>query len=259
MKKIISYLFIISILSTMLFSNISKHNELIEKYLDVSGQGYMFSTIPSEMAQMLEQQFAAVGGKVPQEVESIVIEEFTRQSTVNKLTEELNKLSDDTLEKLIVFYNTDVGKKAANMNRNEGMEDMQTKLPDFLQNMQTNPPSKHRIESMNTMFQETNAVTGTLSMIESMIRIFNASLPQEQQMSEEQLKETLLNMNVAMAQQLIVTFYYALRDFTDNEVDEIVKVTLSDEGQAETDAQIAGLTAYADTATKNIIKSLKKQ
>jgi len=258
MKKIASYLFMISVLSTILFSNVNKHNELLEKYLEVSGQNHVFSTLPTEMAQMIEQQFTATGSKVPQKVETIVIEEFTRQSTVNKLTEELNKLSDNSLEKLIAFYNTHIGKKAADVNRNEGIEEMQTKLPDFLQNMQTNPPSQQRIESMNVMFKETNVVTGTLSMMESMIRIFNASLPSDKQMNDEMLKKTLLNMNVVLTRQLIVTFYYALRNFTDKEVDEIVQMTLSDEGQAETDAQIAGLTAYMNTATKNIIQSLKK-
>lgn len=258
MKKIISYFFIVSMLSTFLFANAIKHNELIEKYLEVSGQGEMFSKIPTEMAEMLEQQFAATGAKTPENVESIVIEEFTRQSTVNKLTEELSKLSDEALEKLIAFYNTKIGKKAANINKNEDMSDIQTKLPDFLQNMQANPPSKHRMDSMNTMFQETNVVTSTVSTMESMIRIFNASLPSEKQQSEEMLKKTLLNMNVALAQQLIVTYYYVLRNFTDIEVDEIITMTLSNEGQAETDAQIAGLTAYMNTATHNIIESLKK-
>jgi len=258
MKKIVSYLFIIGMLCSSIFANVNQHNKLVEEYLDVSGQEHIYSSLPTEMAQMVEQQFVAKGEKTPAHLEALLIEEFTRESTVEKLTENIQLLSNDTLMKLIRFYKSNVGKKCAAMNREEGMQDVQEKLPSFAQNLQENPPSKHRIDSMNTMFNETNILTGTLEMIESMIRIFDANAPKEQQMTEEAFNATISNMRTVIGNQLIITFYYSLRNFSDAEIDEVVKVTLSKEGQEETDAQISGLTAYFNLATNNIVKAVQK-
>lgn len=260
MKKILSIVFAVSILATTAFSNVSieAHDKLVEEYLEVSGQGHAYSMMPTEMANMIEQQFVAEGEKAPAEVLNVLIEEFTKEETVEKMTADIRKISIEDLTKLITFYKTKVGQKCAAMNRSEGMEDMETKLPVFAQNLQQNPPSPHRIESMNTMFTETNVVTGSLKMIESMIRIFDANAPKDQQMTNEELDGLMVNMRPAMTNQLVLTFYYALRDFSDTEVDEIVKITLTKEGQAETDAQIAGLTSYFNLATENLVQAIKK-
>jgi len=258
MKKIISYLFIVSILSTMLFSNTSKHNELVEEYLIVSGQDTMYTNLPTEITQMVEQQFSAKGEKIPENVENILIEEFNRDSTVAKLTEEINALPIDTLKKLIIFYNSNLGKRLADINKNEGAQDVQEKLPTFAQTLQDNPPSKTRIKNMNIMFTETNVLTGTLKMIESVMRIYDVNTPKEKRMSEEKFNNLMTNMKMVLGQQLIITYYYLLRDFSDEDVEKVVHSILSDEIQAETDAQITGLTAYFNTATENVIKLLKK-
>ena len=128
----------------------------------------------------------------------------------------------------------------------------------LIQGLQETPPSKHRVESMNTMFVETNILRGLLGEIESIIRIFNAHALKEKQMSPEQMEEMMVNMRKPMAQQLIIAFYYALKDFSDKEIDEIVQITLTPEGQAETDAQIADMTGYFDAATNDLVTELAK-
>lgn len=250
MKKILFLFTIASMLTTSLFAQTTttqSNEKLVEKYLEVSGQGDVFKTIPTQMVNMMEQQFAAVGEKADPQVLDLMIEEFTKEATVTKMTENIRKLSTEDLNKLIAFYTTKTGQKCATLNKEEDMENMHAELPTFIQGLQDNPPSEHRIESMNTMFMETNILTGALGMVESIIRIFNANAPKEKQMNDEQ-----------MAGQLIVTFYYALRNFSDNEIDEIVKVTLTPEGQAETDAQLTDLTAYFNTATTDLVAAIEK-
>jgi hypothetical protein len=258
MKKVLSLLFIISVLTTSVFGkmDVGAHNKLVEEYLEVSGQGYAFKTMPIQMINMLEQQFASVGQKTSPQVLNLMIEELTREETVQKMTEHIRKLSSEDFNKLIAFYNTKAGQKCASLNREEGMEKLNEELPAFAQELQENPPSQHRIESMNKMFIETNILTGTLEMVESIIRIFNASFPKEQQMNSEQLDEVMLNMRETMANQLIVSFYYALRNFSDKEIDEIVQITLTPEGQAETDAQLADLTGYFNAVTNNLVNAI---
>ena len=261
MKKILFLFTIVSMLTASLFAQTTttqSNEKLVEKYLEVSGQGDAFKTMPTQMVNMMEQQFAVVGEKAEPQVLDLMIEEFTKEATVTKMTENIRNLSIEDLNKLIAFYTTKTGQKCAALNKEEDMENMNAELPAFIQNLQDNPPSEHRIESMNTMFIETNILTGSLGMVESIIRIFNANAPKEKQMNDEQMDAMMLNMREPMDGQLIVTFYYALRNFSDNEIDEIVKVTLTPEGQAETNAQLADLTGYFNTATTDLVTAIEK-
>jgi hypothetical protein len=108
------------------------------------------------------------------------------------------------------------------------------------------------------MFTETNLLAGTLEMVEAVTRIFNSSLPKEQQMSDEQIQGIMMQASQPMAQQLILSFYYALRNFTDSEIAQVVDMTLTPEGQAETDAQLAGMIAYISTASSDLVSKISK-
>lgn len=77
-------------------------------------------------------------------------------------------------------------------------------------------------------------------------------------MSDAQIEGLMMQSSQPMAQQLILTFYYGLRNFTDSEIDEVVRMTLTPEGQAETDAQLAGLTAYMTTVSNNLVNEISK-
>jgi len=260
MKKILLLLTIVSMLTTTLSAETTSqsHDKLVEEYLEVSGQGYAFKNIPTQMVNMIDQQFAASGEKAEPQVRAILIEGFTKESTVNNITANIEKISSENLTKLTTFYKTKVGQKCVRLNKEEDMDNAQAELPVFAQELQENPPSKHRIESMNTMFEETNILSGSLGMLESIIRIFNASAPKEKQMSSEQIEGLMTQMNQQMTQQLVITFYYALRNFSDKELDEVVQITLSPEGQAETDAQLADMSGYFTTVTNDLVAALKK-
>lgn len=47
-----------------------------------------------------------------------------------------------------------------------------------------------------------------------------------------------------------------VRKLSSEEIDEVVQMTLTPEGQAETDAQLADLTAYFNTATNDLVTAL---
>jgi len=260
MKKILSLMLMASLLTISAFAtaNAQTHEQLVEEYLEVSGQREVINKLPTQMTNMLEQQFAAAGENVEPKLFNLMIEDMTKEDSINKITEHLGKLSSENLTTLIAFYNTETGKKCANLNRETDMDNRTEELQAFLQDLQTNPPSQHRIDSMNTMFQETNVLTGMVKMVEAMIHIFNAALPEEKQMSDENMTIMLDQIEQGFTRQLIVTFYFSLRDFSDNEIDEIVQFTLTPEGQAETDAQLAGITAYFTTVVNDIIDSIKQ-
>lgn len=261
MKKIVSFLLLTVVFATTLLSksDIQTHEQLVESYLSISGQKQALEKMPTQMVNMIEQQFAQTGQPVDPQLTDLFIESFTNEETIGKLTQDIKKLSSEDLNKLITFYKTKTGLKCVKLNKEEDMEDMNRELPSFIQELETNPPSQNRIDNMNTMFTETNLLTGTLEMVEAVTRIFNASLPKEQQMSDEQIEGLMMQASQPMAQQLILSFYYALRNFTDSEIAEVVNMTLTPEGQAETDAQLAGMIAYISTASNDLVSKISKQ
>lgn len=260
MKKILSFLLLTAMLATTTLakSNTQTHEQLVENYLTISGQKQALEKMPTQMVNMIEQQFAQTGQPIDPQLANIIIEGFTNEEAIGKMTKDIQNISLEDLTKLIAFYETKTGQKCVKLNKEEDMEDMNRELPSFVQELQTNPPSQNRIDNMNTMFTETNLLVGTLEMVEAITRIFNASLPKEQQMSDEQIEGLMMQSSQPMAQQLILTFYYALRNFTDSEIEEVVRMTLTPEGQAETDAQLAGLTAYITIASNNLVKEISK-
>jgi hypothetical protein len=260
MKKIVSLLWITTLFITTSFAaiNTQTHEKLVEEYLKVSGQGEAFNKVPTKMANMLEHQFAASGGQADPQLLNIMVEEITKEETVAKLTENIRRLSSEELSKLITFYKTETGQKCAKLNKEEDMETMERELPSFLQNLQTNPPSQHRIERMNTMFTKTNVLPGTLKMIDAIVRIYNASLPKEKQMKEEEIEGMMMQASQLISQQLILSFYYSLRHLSDGEVEKIAQATLTPEGKAETDAQLAGIEAYISTAATDLVATISR-
>lgn len=260
MKKIFSIALLVSLLTISAFAttDTTTHEQLVEEYFEVSGQKETINTLPTQLTNMLEQQFAAAGENVDPKLFTVMVEDMTKKDSINKITENLEKLSSEDLTTLIAFYKTQTGKKCADMNRETDMDIQVEELQAFLQDLQTNPPSQHRIDSMNTMFQETITLTGSVKMVETMLHIFNAALPKEKQVSDENMTVMLEQMKEGLTQQLIVSFYFSLRDFSDSEIDEIVQFTLTPQGQAETDAQLAGITAYFTTVVNDIIDSIKQ-
>ncbi len=260
MKKLLSFLLLTAMLATTTLakSNTQTHEQLVEKYLTLSGQKQAIEKMPTQMVNMVEQQFGQTGQTIDPQLENIIIKGLTNEEAIGKITKDIQKLSSEDLKKLIAFYETKTGQKCAKLNKEEDMEDVNRELPSFIQELQTSPPSQNRIDNMNTMFTETNLLAGTLEMVEAVTRIFNANLPKEQQMSDEQIEGLMKQSRQPMAQRLILTYYYALRNFTDSEITQVVAMTLTPEGQAETDAQLAGLTAYITTASNNLVKEISK-
>ena len=260
MKKTLLLLSIVTILTAPLLAKTSSsyHEKLIEEYMDVSGQGYAFKKIPTQMVNMIDQQYAALGTKAAPEVRTLLIEGLTKESTVNNMLANIKKIPSENLSKLIAFYKTKLGQKCMKLNKSEDMDNIQEELPLFAKRVSENPPSEDRIKSMNTMFIETNILTSFTSMMESIVRIFNANAPKKEQMNNAQIEEMMNQMGLQMNQQLIITFYYALRNFSDEEVKEIVKVTLSPEGQSETDAQLADMLWYFTTVSNDLVVELSK-
>lgn len=240
-------------------SETQTHAQLVEQYLTISGQKQALEKMPTQMVNMIEQQFAQSGQPVDPKLGDTIIESFVNEEAIGKLTEDIEKLSTEDLNKLITFYQTKTGQKCVKLNKEEDMEDMNQQLPAFIQQLQTNPPSQKRIDHMNTMFTETNLLAGTLEMVEAVTHIFNASLPKEQQMSDAQIEGIMMQSSQPMAQQLIITFYYALRDFTDSEIEEVVNMTLTSAGQSETDAQLAGMIAYITTAANDLVSKISQE
>jgi ribosomal protein S13 len=257
MKKILLLFLTTTLFITTAFAAINTHDQLVEEYLEVSGQQEAFAKVPTQMVNMLEQQFATAQQSDPQLLNSMK-KGLTKKETVAKLTENIRKLSSEDLSKLIAFYKTEIGQKCAKLNKEEDMETMERELPSFLQNLQTNPPSRHRIESMNTMFTKTNVLPGTLKMVDAIVRIYNASLPKEKQMKEEEIEGMMMQASQLISQQLILSFYYSLRNLSDSEVEKIVQVTLTPEGEAETDAQLAGVEAYISTAATDLVATVSR-
>lgn len=260
MKKIVSFLLLTAMLATAIHANndTQTHEQLVENYLTTSGQKQALEKMPTQMVNMIEQQFAQTGQPVDPQLSDLFVESFTDEEAIGQLTKDIEKLSSEDLNKLITFYKTELGQKCVKLNKEEDMEDMNRELPSFVQDLQTNPPSQNRIDNMNTMFMETNLLAGTLEMVEAVTRIFNASLPKEQQMSDEQIEGLMMQSSQPIAQQLILSFYYALRNFTDSEIAEVVNMTLTSEGQAETDAQLAGMTAYVSTASNDLVSKISQ-
>ena len=260
MKKIFSILLLTAMSATIaLAKNTTQTDEqLVEKYLIISGQKQAIEKMPTQMVNMIEQQFAQSGQQVDPQLADIIIEGLTNEEAIGKLTQGIQKLSSEDLNTLIAFYQTETGQKCAKLNKEEDMEDMNRELPSFIQELQTDPPSQDRIDNMNTMFTETNLLPGTLEMVKAVTKIFNASLPKEQQMNDEQIDGLMMQASQPMAQQLIISFYYALRNFTDNEINEVVRMTLTPEGQAETDAQLAGMLAYMSTASTHLVSEISQ-
>jgi len=260
MKKILSFLLLTAMLATTTLAknDTQTHEQLVEEYLTISGQKQALEKMPTQMVNMIEQQFAQSAQQVDPQLANIIIEVLTNEEAIGKITKDIQSLPSEDLNKLIAFYKTEIGQKCAKLNKEEDMEDVNRELPSFVQELQTNPPSQSRIDNMNTIFTETNLLAGTLEMVEAITRIFNASLPKEQQMSDEQIEGLMMQSSQPMAQQLILTFYYGVRNFTDSEIDEVVRMTLTPEGQAETDAQLAGLTAYMTTVSNNLVNEISK-
>lgn len=260
MKNILSFLLLTAMLATATLagSNVETHDALVEKYLTISGQKQAIEKMPTQMVNMVEQQFAQSGQQIDPKLANIIIESLTNEEAVGNLTKDIEKLPSEDLNKLITFYKTETGQKCVKLNKEEDMENMNQELPSFIQELQKNPPSQNRIDNMNTMFMETNLLTGTLEMVKAVTRIFNATLPKEQQMSDEQIEGLIKQSSEPMAQQLIVTFYYAFRNLSDSEISEVVQMTLTPEGQAETDAQLAGMVAYISTASNHLVSEISQ-
>ena len=102
MKKILSFLLLTAMLATTILakSNTQTHEELVDRYLTISGQKQAIEKMPTQMVNMIEQQFAQTGQPVDPQLANIIIEGLTNEEAIGKITKDIEILKKFPFMKL---------------------------------------------------------------------------------------------------------------------------------------------------------------
>ena len=244
------------------------HEDMVAKYIELSGVGEMLKSIPGEMDSLASQKsLISKHPDVENKVYQLMMESYdSRQAEKNLSAYLLRNTDQKFLGELLQWLDSPVARKITKEEVNAAGPDKQGNMLHYLADMKLNPPTQERITLIQGVEQATQLSEFTtnilLEIIKGMIEAANSALPEDKRDHIEDGQEEIIKMKPtikeAFRQQIILSSYYTYRNITDDELRSYIKFYESELGQREIDITGAALSNvlklwFDDVARKLIL------
>ncbi|MEN8137481.1 MAG: hypothetical protein ABFR62_03535 [Bacteroidota bacterium] len=176
---------------------------------------------------------------------------------------ELNS-NEDSLKKVISIYDNPLMKEFNKVELEANDPKNQQEQIAFFQNMQNNPPSQERIQQLVTLNNELGTSEMLVNLLNNvvlaMIKGVNYSMPNKEQISQEEIKNRLneslpADFSQQMTNQIIAMSLYTYKDISDEKLDEYIKIWESPIGKYYISQMFGAFDYSFSKMGKNIGKS----
>ncbi len=219
------------------------HEELINKYIELSGLDQTLTTFPDQIDAMSSQKIlTSEQPEVEKKVTAIMKESFDIVLVKENLNFFLLQNTDiNFIENLIQWLETPLAQKIKEEELSSSRPGSQTDLLRYIADLQTNPPSKGRIAIIQEVEKTTKlselSTYITIEMMRGMFESFNLTLPEDKRKPTGEMEEEILKYKPAiqnsLRQQMILKSFYAYRNISNEELIKYIEFYKSNTGKTE--------------------------
>ena len=219
------------------------HEEMVAKYIEMSGIGEMLKSIPGEMDSFASQKnLTSKHPDVDSKVYLLMRESFDLMQTEKNLSTYLLQNTDQKyLGEILQWLESPVAKKITKEEVNSAGPEKQGNMLRYLADLKSNPPTQDRITLIQGIEQTAQLSELTtnilLEIMKGMIGSTNLALPEDKRESIDNGYEEIINMKPtikeAFRQQIILSSFYTYRNISNDELSVYIKFYESELGQKE--------------------------
>ncbi len=219
------------------------HQEMVQRYIEISGIKNMLTSFPEQMDAMAAQ--ARLTSRDP-EVEKQVFEMMKESFNIERFEEELatyllQNTDRQLLHKLLRWLESPLAKKVTREEVRSSSPSEQTNMIRYIIDMKELPPTEERIELIRRL-EETTRMSDLMTKIfmeimKGMMESVNLALPEMKRESLDRIYTEIGKMQPAMKdafrQQIILSSFYTYRNISSRELTRYIHFYATETGQEE--------------------------
>ncbi|MBN2429085.1 MAG: hypothetical protein JXK94_12180 [Deltaproteobacteria bacterium] len=219
------------------------HQEMVQRYIEISGIKNMLTSFPEQMDAMAAQ--ARLTSRDP-EVEKQVFEMMKESFNIERFEEELatyllQNTDRQLLHKLLRWLESPLAKKVTREEVRSSSPSEQTNMVRYIIDMKELPPTEERIELIRRL-EETTRMSDLMTKIfmeimKGMMESVNLALPEMKRESLDRIYTEIGKMQPAMKdafrQQIILSSFYTYRNISSRELTRYIHFYATETGQEE--------------------------
>jgi hypothetical protein len=229
----------------LFFNNASgaTQEDMVAKYIEMSGIGDMLKSIPGEMDSLASQKnLTSKNPEIGNKVYQIMKETFdAKQAEKNMSTYLLRNTDQKFLGEMLQWLESPVAMKITKEEVNSSGPEKQSNMLRYLADMELNPPTQDRINAIQGVEQATQIselmTNIMLDIMKGMMESVTLALPEDKRESIDDGYEEFIKMKPtlkeAFRQQMILSSFYTYRNISNEELNVYTKFYESELGQKE--------------------------
>ena len=219
------------------------HQEMVRRYIELSGIKNMLSSFPEQMDAMAAQaRLTSRDPQVEKQVFEVMKESFNIEHFEEELANYLLQNSDrQLLNKLLSWLESPLAKKVTREETRSAAASEQTNMVRYITDMKELPPTEERIELIRRL-EETTRMSDLMTKIfmeimRGMMESVNLALPEMKRESLDRIYTEIGKMQPAMKdafrQQMILSSFYTYRNISSRELTRYIHFYATETGQEE--------------------------
>jgi len=249
------------------FAAADTHEELVARYIELSGLGEMLASVPGYFDALASQKsLTSKNSEDEQKVYRMLEESFDVRQAEKDLSAFLLASTDEPyLRDMLRWLESPLARKITREETNASGAESRAEMLRYLADLQDNPPSQQRIELIQGVEQATHMAELTadilIEVMMGMLEATNAALPADRQgVPEEAYREIdglRTTIESGLREQMVLESYYTYRNITDAELAAYIGFYETDLGQTEIEKTGEALTYtlknWFDTFVERVI------
>lgn len=221
------------------------HEDLVKKYIKLSGFDEALSSFPDQISSISAQMLLTSKQPVlAKKITAIMRESFdVKRAEENLYTFLIGNTQIGFLEKAVQWAETPLAQKINTEEMAASKPEAQAGLLRFMADLQETPPSEARV----ALIHEYEKITGLaelstqiiIEVMRGMGESVNLALPEDKRQTpnqmEEEMEKARLDIREAMREQIIITSLYSYRNISDEELTQYIEFYKSETGKTEID------------------------
>lgn len=251
MKKTLLSLLAITAITTTIWADISE--EQLDTYMKASGANVMLENMQKQLGEGIKMQVQMQGNTIPPQVIEAITAVMVKEENLAKFTSGIKGLDEKYYKEIIKFYDTNLGKKSADIVRNMDIAKMQQGMMDFSKK----ELSKERKVLVNNLIEATMSEKRSEKMARTMMKSTLNAMPKAMQETiSKQMEAQMEQMKPMMKKQMELSTGYMYRDYSDKELKTLTTYYKTNPAQAEIEATIEGSSDYMQTVMPQVMNVL---
>lgn len=228
------------------------HEDLVKKYIKLSGIGEVISSFPDQISSISAQRLlTSEQPDLEKKVAAILKDSFdVKRSEENLYAFLLENTQVGFLEKAVQWGETPLAQKINAEEVAASKPESQAGLLRYMADLQEAPPSEARIAIIHE-FEKTTGLSDLstqiiIEMVRGMVESVNLALPEDKRQTQDQVDEEIEKIKStirgSIREQIILTSFYSYRNISDGELAQYIEFYKSDTGKTEIDVSSKAFT-----------------